>query len=97
MARVLFLVCLACAAWASETEQPPCTRANNGQLWPAQANTDRAAFAEAMRSGEIEICNAYGWKRKWERLLISVPAKGEADRKRPETPKEPPASDSSQR
>ncbi len=72
MSRMALLLSLACCAWAADGDKPRCTSAINGKLWPESANTDRIAFRDAMRSGDLEICAAYGWKHHWDRLTISV-------------------------
>jgi hypothetical protein len=53
--------------------KPPCTKAIQGQMWPAAANQDRTALQAFARSGTLEMCVSSSWRYKWQRVSIRKP------------------------
>jgi len=70
----VILGCLLAATLAF-AEQPPrsaCTKSTHGRLWPEEANTDRSAALQLMRSGEVYLCSYGRLHYHWEPLATNL-------------------------
>jgi len=54
------------------SNKPLCIKKNQGLMWPAIANADKAALLTFARAGSLEMCVASTWGYKWERVTVNV-------------------------
>ncbi len=54
------------------SDKPLCTKKNQGLMWPAVANADKAALLTFARAGSLEMCVASTWGYKWEHLTVNI-------------------------
>lgn len=70
--RILATLLLSVGALsAEEAAKPPCTPALNGQLWPAQANSDKALARKLFQTGDLELCSVNVWRYRWQHMSVS--------------------------
>jgi hypothetical protein len=71
--RVLLLCLLTAAlAFAAHPPRSACSKHTRGRLWPEEANANRPAAIELMRSGAVYMCS-YGLLRyRWEPLAVNL-------------------------
>ena len=72
MKCVILLSLFAAAALAGEPGKPACTARNQGQFWPAEANSNPSAARQSVQRGDLEICSLSVWKYRWERVSVNV-------------------------
>ena len=85
MKPVVLAALCAAMCFAGEPRKPACTARNQGQFWPAEANSNPTAARQAVQRGDLEICALGVWKYRWERL--SVNARDGAKRPLPAKPR----------
>ena len=59
-------------AFAAHPPQSACSKRTHGRLWPEEANTDRSAALQLMRSGEVYMCSYGRLRYRWEPLAIDL-------------------------
>src|SRR5262245_7739908 len=67
---VIFLLSAICAA--EQAQKPACNKANQGKLWPAEANVNTELARQSYQEGALEMCTLSVWKYRWERLSVNV-------------------------
>jgi hypothetical protein len=70
-AALIVLFGVLCSA-AEQTPKPACDARNQGQFWPAEANSDHAAARLLYQRGELEMCSLVVWKYKWEHISVNA-------------------------
>jgi hypothetical protein len=68
---VLIALCAAMCV-AKEPRRPACNARNQGQFWPAEANSSQSAARQLARSGELEMCSLVVWKYRWEHMTVNA-------------------------
>jgi hypothetical protein len=68
--QVIVLYWLLAQTDAAKPERPACTSANQGELWPPEANQDRKLASKLARCGELAMCTRTIWRYHWDSLTV---------------------------
>jgi hypothetical protein len=55
-------------AFAARPPRSACTKRTHARLWPEEANADRSAALQLMRSGKVYLCSYGRLHYRWEPL-----------------------------
>lgn len=72
MKRFAFIALFGAMCLAEETRRPVCNARNQGQFWPAEANSSQEAARQLAQRGELEMCSLVVWKYRWEHISVNV-------------------------
>jgi hypothetical protein len=59
-------------AFAAHPPRSACSKQTHGRLWPDQANANRSAALQLMRSGEVYLCSYGRLHYRWEPLATDI-------------------------
>ena len=71
-------------SFAARPPRSACSKSTHGRLWPEEANTNRRAALQLMRSGEVYMCSYGRLHYRWEPLATDLKTL-EARHARPKT------------
>jgi hypothetical protein len=69
---LLLLIPCGAATAADASRRPPCTRENEGRLWPEEANGNPKFATALMAYGYPEVCTFQKGQYGWRSLTVSI-------------------------